>query len=133
MPSKRVVILDEPSAQTETLKGYFSKFAHRDAYRVEIASNGVDAATSLRRGRPDLIVLDPQMPGLDGLALLRQVRAHDRTIPIIVVTGEQTTPAVVEILHAGVFAYVPKPCEYQQLEHLVALVFSEQFNPAGVA
>ncbi|MGH7277040.1 MAG: response regulator [Candidatus Rokuibacteriota bacterium] len=126
-------MLDDPSPQTEILKGYFRKFSHRRAYDVETASNGGAAATALRRGRPDLILLDTQMRGLNGLAFLRQVRALDRTIPVIVVTGQQATGAVVEVLHTGVFAYVPKPCEYPQIEHLVALVFSAQFNATGAA
>ena len=73
------------------------------------------------------------MQGLNGLAFLRQVRALDRTIPVIVVTGQQATGAIVEVLRTGVFSYVPKPCEYPHMEHLVALVFSEQFNAAGAA
>ena len=73
------------------------------------------------------------MQGLNGLAFLRQVRALDRTIPVIVVTGQQATGAIVEVLHTGVFAYVPKPCEYPQIEHLVGLVFSEHFNATGAA
>lgn len=64
------------------------------------------------------------MQGLNGLALLNQVRTLDSTIPLIVITGKQPTKAAAEVLTAGVFAYVPKPCDFQQLEHLVALVFS---------
>ncbi len=63
------------------------------------------------------------MEGLNGLALLKQVRTLDPTIPVIVITGKQPTKEAAEVVSAGVFAYVPKPCEFQQLEHLVALAF----------
>ena len=43
------------------------------------------------RGSPDIIVLDPQMKGLDGLQLLKQLRVTDQTIPVIIVTGESPT------------------------------------------
>lgn len=71
------------------------------------------------------------MKGLDGLALLKQVRTLDGSIPLIVVTSKQAKAVAAEVLQMGVFAYVPKPCEYLQLEHLVALVFSAAFKPAG--
>ena len=98
-----------------------------------MASNGAEAAQALRAGRPDLLLIDPQMKGVDGLALLKQVRALDRSIPVIVVTSKQAKAIAAEVLQMGVFAYVPKPCEYLQLEHLVALVFSGAFNAAASA
>lgn len=96
------------------------------------ATNGAETARALRSGRPDLIVLDPQMTGLDGLALLKQVRTLDSTIPVIVVTGKEKGVGA-EALRLGVFAYVPKPCEYLQFEHLVGLVLSDGFKAAGAS
>ncbi len=123
-PDKRVLILDDRSSQLDALRGYFGRFVHTQRYQVHTASNGGEAAAALRQGRPDLIVLDPQMKGLNGLAFLKQVHDLDGSIPVIVVTGRQASGAAVEVLNAGVFAYVPKPCEFQELEHLVALVFA---------
>jgi DNA-binding NtrC family response regulator len=105
------------------LKGYFGRFEHGYNYELEPASNAAEAVAALRRGRPDLILLDPQMKGLNGLALLKQVRTIDRSIPVIVITGTQASSVIAEALSAGVFAYAPKPCDFQQLEHLIALVF----------
>ena len=131
LPEKHVLLLDDPSPQLEALKSYFGKFDHGQRYRVYTASNAAEAAAALKHGRPDLILLDPQMKGLKGLTLLKQVRALDSSIPVIVVTGKQPLGAAVEVLHAGVFAYVPKPCDFQQLEHLVALVFATPSTTAS--
>jgi CheY-like chemotaxis protein len=109
------------------------KFEHGNVYAIATASNGAEAAQALRGGRPDLILIDPQMKGVDGLALLKQVRALDRSIPVIVVTNRQAKTVAAEVLQLGAFAYVPKPCDYLQLEHLVGLVFSGAFNAAGSA
>lgn len=125
------MILDDQQSQIQTLVGWFKKFEHGNVYAIAMASNGAEAAQALRSGRPDLLLIDPQMKGVDGLALLRQVRALDRSIPVIVVTSKQAKAMAAEVLQMGVFAYVPKPCEYLQLEHLVALVFSEAFNAAA--
>jgi CheY-like chemotaxis protein len=133
MPSKHVLILDDHTDHIQALTGHFAKFGHPHTYEVAHASTGAEAAMALRRGRPDLILIDPQMTGLDGLALLKQVRALDRTIPVIVVSAKQGKGVAAEVLKLGVFAYVPKPCEYLQLEHLAALAFSDSFRAAGSA
>ena len=52
----------------------------------------------------------------------------DTTIPAIIVTGEQTTHATVGVLKAGVFAYVPTPCDLPRFEHIVALALSNAVN-----
>ncbi|HBH02739.1 MAG TPA: hypothetical protein DDZ42_12590 [Candidatus Rokubacteria bacterium] len=126
MAEKRVLVLDDEPATLSTFKKFFADFQHGVSYLVETASNGAEAARVLRRGRPDLILLDVQMKGLDGLALLKQVRAVDRTIPVIVVTGRQNGRSLSEALSAGIFAYAPKPCDFIQLEHLVGLVVSSR-------
>jgi DNA-binding NtrC family response regulator len=130
LPEKRVLILDDPSPHMDAIRTYFERFEHGQRYTLHTGSTGAEAAAALRQARPDLILLDPQMTGLNGLALLKQVRALDSSIPMIVVTGKQPTGAVVEVLNAAVFAYVPKPCDFQQLEHLVALVFAVESRTA---
>lgn len=83
------------------------------------------------QGRFDLIVLDPQIKGLDGLQLLKLIRAADQTLRVIVVTGKQETREAAEVLKIGVFAYVPKPCDFTQLEHLAVLALSDVINPGS--
>ncbi len=124
--SRRVLILDDPG-QTEALSTFFARFQHGRAYDLETASTAPELAAALRRGRPDLIVLDPQMKGLDGLQLLKQIRTLDRSIPVIVVTEGQEGRKAAEVLATGVFAYVPKPCEFVSFEHIVGLA------PGGAA
>jgi len=122
--SQFVLILADP-AETGALSRFFEQFRHGRAYEVLAAANRGEAVSAMKRGRPDLIVLDPQMKGLDGLQLLKQLRVTDQTIPVIIVTGGQTTHEAVEVLKAGVFAYVPTPCDFPRFEHLVALALSD--------
>jgi len=129
--SQRVLILADP-AENGGLSRFFEQFHHGRAYEVLAPANRGEAVSAMNRGRPDLIVLDPQMEGLDGLQLLKQLRVADRTIPVIIVTGEQTTQEAVEVLKAGVFAYIPTPCDFLRFEHLVALALSDAVN-AGSA
>jgi DNA-binding NtrC family response regulator len=129
--SQLVLILAD-RAESGALSGFFGQFHHGRAYELLAAASHGEAVSVMTRGRPDLIVLDPQMKGLDGLQLLKQLRVTDRTIPVIIVTGEQTTHEAVEVLRTGVFAYVPTPCDFPRFEHLVALALSDAVN-AGSA
>jgi two-component system, NtrC family, response regulator HydG len=129
--SKRVLLIDDQPAQIEKLRGYFSQFRHACEYEIVTASNGPEIAAALRQGPPDLLLLDPQLTSVSGITLLQQVRRFDASLPVIVVTGPQPGRAADEVLKAGVFAYVPNPCGYEQLEHLVALVFSPLFKTAA--
>lgn len=131
MRSQRVLTLAD-RAESGNLSGFFGQFHYGRAYEVLAATNHGEAVSAMTRGRPDLIVIDPQMKGLDGLQLLKQLRVNDRTIPVIIVTGAQTTHDAVGVLKAGVFAYVPTPCDFPRFEHLVALALSDARN-AGSA
>ena len=120
MLSRRVFILAD-QAENEALSTFFGRFKHGHAYEVLAAATRSEAVSALKRGRPDLIVLDPQMKELDGLQLLKQIRAIDPAVAVIIVAGTQKSQEAVELLKVGVFAYVPKPCDFTRFEHLVAL------------
>jgi len=123
MQSKRVLVLGDLPLIGDVSK-HFGGFEHGHSYDVVTASNGVQAASALSRGLPDLLVLEPQMKGLDGLAFLKRVRALDPSIPVIAVTGTQESRTAAEAMQAGVFACIPKPCDFVSLEHLVGLALS---------
>jgi len=128
--SQRVLILAE-RAESGALSRFFGLFEHGRAYEVLAAENRREAVSAINRGRPDLIVLDPQLKELDGLQLLKQIRVIDPALPIIIVAGTQKTQEAVEVLKVGVFAYVPKPCDFPRFEHLVALALPSGRPSAG--
>jgi len=128
--SQRVLILAE-GAESGALSRFFGLFEHGRAYEVLAAENRHEAVSAMKRGRPDLIVLDPQLKELDGLQLLKQIRVIDPAIPVIIVAGTQKTQEAVEVLKVGVFAYVPKPCDFPRFEHLVALALPSGRPSAG--
>jgi len=128
---KRILMVDDEPAVIELLKEFFKQFQHGHAYEVAAAHDGADAAMALLRGQYDLILLDMNMPRMGGLEFLKQIRGLGVRVPVIMVTGNQDVQAAAQALSGGVFAYVPKPFDFKQLDHLVALAVATRRPAAG--
>ena len=80
-----------------------------DGHDVRQAADGAEAARLLDREGFELLVTDLKMPGLDGMELLRQVRAEQPEVQVIVITAHGTVDSAVEAMKAGAFDYLQKP------------------------
>jgi len=72
-------------------------------------SNGVGIMDALHRDRPDVILSDIRMPGIDGLDLLQQITARYPNLPVIIMTAHSDLDSAVSAFHGGAFEYLPKP------------------------
>jgi two-component system nitrogen regulation response regulator NtrX len=120
--SKTILIVDDEPSVREVLIGYFEHQYGPRGYSVEAAADGAQALAAVRRKRPALILLDIEMPGMDGVEALRGVRAIDPAIPVIMVTGNASTRVAGEVIKGGAYSYLPKPVKFQYLDHLVATI-----------
>lgn len=102
----RVMIIDDSKTMRSILRKVLETL---ECTEVEEASDGQDALSKVKVFRPDLILLDWNMPNMDGLAFLRRFRAADRRTPVIMITTEASRERVVEAIRAGVNDYVLKP------------------------
>jgi DNA-binding response OmpR family regulator len=89
----------------------------RRDFRVTLAHSGVEALKTLRRHRPDLVILDVLMPGMGGLEVCRRLRADRNTadIPIIFLTARGQERDRIEGLRAGADDYLSKPFNLEEL------------------
>ncbi|MFA4968534.1 MAG: sigma 54-interacting transcriptional regulator [Sulfuritalea sp.] len=96
---------------------------------VATASSGAQALAQMAVDRPQLVVTDMRMPGMDGNALFAAVRASYPTLPVIILTAHGTIPEAVAATHRGVFGYLAKPYEARELLDLVARAI--EISPAA--
>ena len=91
-------------------------------YRTAEAANGQEAVETAERARPDLILVDLQLPRLNGFAVTRFVRQHDelRCVPIVVVSGHDPVRHLNLALAAGCNAYIQKPIDFDELDGVLA-------------
>ncbi len=86
-----------------------------EGYAVEAAADGGEALAAVERSAPDLIVLDVSMPGLDGLAVCRRLRAKGLATPVLLLTARDEVPDRVAGLDAGADDYLVKPFATDEL------------------
>src|SRR5919204_2861051 len=111
-----LLLVDDEPAVRELLQEYFAG----QGYKISTAPNGETALAAVRAQRPDLVMLDIRMPGLDGVEVLRRLRRHDTTLPVVMVTANEDVELARELLGMGAFDYVAKPFDFSHLEQVVA-------------
>jgi two-component system response regulator (stage 0 sporulation protein F) len=124
-PLGRILVVDDEAPVREVLSEYFTT----QGYTVDAAASGNDALAAVRRARPDLVLLDIRMPGIDGVEILRRIRELDEDLAVIMVTANEDVVLARETLKLGAFDYVAKPFDFSYLDRAVAAALV----PSGVA
>lgn len=115
---KRILIVDDEPLIIEVLAEHF-----KSKYEIESAMNGTDALAAVLRQRPDLMLLDINMPRMNGVEVLKDVKKIDDSITVIMVTANEQVSLAADALKSGAFGYVPKPFDFRYLDHMVATIF----------
>ena len=84
-------------------------------YTVSTANSGTQALSMIAAERPDLVVTDLRMAGLDGMALFHEIERRYSGLPVIILTAHGTIPDAVAATHLGVFGYITKPYDGNEL------------------
>jgi CheY-like chemotaxis protein len=107
----------------------------RRGFRVNLAVDGVEGLASVRAERPDLVILDVTMPQMDGIEMLRRMKADPELapIPVIMLTARVQDQDIFEGKRSGAAAYLPKPFSPPLLFATVEQVFAQvdEENPAA--
>jgi len=131
----RILIVDDDRA----FRLSTAALLRADGYEVDGVADGAAAAEALRETRPDLVVLDLRMPGVDGLGVVEALRMWGERVPILMISGFGTVDTAVRALHLGADDFLTKPVEPDVLSARVAdllarrpLLEGAAPNPAGM-
>jgi len=108
----RVLVVDDEAQAVELLREFLSA----KGYEVITAGDGAEALRKVKEERPHLILLDVQMPKMDGLEVLRRLREIDKEVSVIMVTGVNEEAIGRQAMELGAFDYIVKPLDLPYLE-----------------
>ena len=134
MPALSILLAEDNLTNQE----YLTRMLGLAGHRVRVAANGREALEALGRETFDLVLMDVQMPEMDGVETTRHIRAHtqglfDPRIPIIAVTAYAMKGDRERFLAAGMDGYVSKPVDFAKLSRIMArvLFFYDGIEPAA--
>ena len=121
--ARRVLIVDDDEAVRQLLAAFFEKTYADRGYVVELVADGAGAINAVRRGAPAVVLLDIEMPGIDGVTALGEIRRLHPRVPVIMITGNESRTTAAHVMQLGAFSYMPKPIRLTYLEHIVGALF----------
>ena len=113
--SATVLVIDDEEDIREVLKDRLTF----SGYRVLTAANGVEGLACIRAERPDVVMLDLQMPRLDGLGTLRGMASERIEVSVIVMTAHGTVERAVQAMKSGAVDFLLKPLDPEDVERVV--------------
>ena len=98
-------------------------YLERHGFEVELAHSAEQGLAALAQAKPDAVVLDFNLPGLDGLAALAKIREADAEIPVIMMTGHGSVEIAVDAMKQGAYDFLTKPVALSKLRMVIERAF----------
>ena len=107
----RILVIDDEAAIRDSLR----MILEYEDYQFVGAASGQEGIALVQRDRPDLVLLDIKMPGMDGIEVLRKLHALDETLPVVMISGHGTTATAVEAIRSGATDFLDKPLSSERV------------------
>ena len=117
----RILVVDDEAS----IRDLLVKTLALAEYDVDTAADGRSALERLRMYPYDLMIADLKMPGIDGLAVIREAKRLNENLPVIIITGYSTESAAIEAVNLGVAGYLTKPFRVPQVLAAAAKAIGE--------
>ncbi len=115
-----------------SIRWVLEKALGRAGFKVRSFERAQEALALLQHGeRPQALLTDIRMPGMDGLSLLKRVHHHDQSLPVIVITAHSDLDSAVSAYQGGAFEYLPKPFDIDEAVSLVERAVASSHGRGG--
>ncbi len=110
----KILIVDD----SEVVRRILTSALTQDDYELHTAVNGEDGRQKIHELKPDIVLLDVEMPILDGFAVLKEVRANFKAeeVAVIMVTSQNDGKGISRAFEEGAFDYIPKPATDSEIK-----------------
>ena len=117
----KIMVVDDEVKECELLE----RFLERKGYDVITFYNGEKALERVKYEKPDVILLDIKMPGMDGIEVLRNIREFDKDVGVIMVTALNDKATGIAATRLGANDYVTKPVDLDHLETSIRKIWTD--------
>ncbi len=97
-------------------------------FDITSATNGTDAIKMAEKGRFDVAVIDLQMPGIDGVQVLKTLKKGHKFLEMIILSGHATIETAVECTQLGAFKVLEKPCKFEKLVETIKEAYESRLK-----
>ncbi len=122
-----VLVVDDREKVCQTLVKNFVKLG----YEADFVTSGSEVLRTIRKNRPDTVLLDIMLGSDDGIEILKMVKHENPDLPVIMITGYASIDSAVQSLRCGAYDYVQKPLEFEELREIVDRAVRE--NSSGMS
>jgi DNA-binding NtrC family response regulator len=124
MEKPKLMLVDDEERFTATTR----KLLEKKGFEVETAGSGGEALERLRSHPVHVVILDVKMPGMDGVATLREIKRQFPMIEVIMLTGHATVESAVEGLKSGAVDYLMKPADLEEIIEKATEAYNRRTN-----
>ena len=111
MPGAKILVVDDEQSILDLVSAYL----RREGYEVYTALDGLSGLQTVRAFKPDLVVLDVMLPGMDGIEVLKEIKRRFPLVEVVMLTGHGTAETAVEGMKLGAYDYLLKPADFEEL------------------
>jgi two-component system response regulator AtoC len=120
--STRILLVDDEEIVRESLSGWLEK----DGYTIGTAPEGATALKMLAEGPWSILLCDLKMPGIDGLEVLKRVKAARPETAVVIMTAYATVDTAVNAMKMGAFDYIVKPFDPEEVSLMIEKIVAQQ-------